>query len=286
MNDYVEARIDLADTTAVPSEIQTDVMAALLADTGFESFVPDRDGLTAYAPVKAFDEEAARSALDQCGYSYAWQHKTIEGRDWNQEWERNYFQPIVIDDRCVIHSSFHTDIPPCDYDITIDPKMAFGTGHHATTWMMAHRLLGMPLEGKKLLDMGTGTAVLAMIAAMRGASPVIGVEIDEFAAVNARENVALNHLADIRIILGDAAAIKGIKDVDVLLANINRNVILADMQSYVATLRSGATVLLSGFYEDDAPLVLETAGPLGLLPAEDAMITRDKWCCLKLIYRP
>lgn len=280
MNDYIEARIDVAQC----DEIKTDVLAALLGEVGFESFVPDAEGLTAYAPVAAFTAQALEEAVGRSGYQTRCSHKLVPGQDWNAEWERNYFQPIVIDGQCVVHSSFHTGIPPCPLDIVIDPKMAFGTGHHATTWLMVHNILQLDLRGKSVLDMGTGTAILAIVAAMRGAGKVVGVEIDEFAAVNARENVALNGHPEITVVNADASALEGIRGVDLFLANINRNVILADLPAYAATLNPGAAMLLSGFYEKDAPMLLEAARGLGL--DLEARTVRDGWCCLKLRYRP
>lgn len=280
MNDYVEYRIDLEP---MPGEDATDLLAALLGEVGFESFVPDERGLTAYAPVKLFDAEATAAALADFPFDARMHisHKVIEGQDWNSEWEKNYFQPIVVGDRCVVHSSFHTDIPKVEYDIVIDPKMAFGTGHHATTSLMLDRLLGMDLEGKSLIDMGTGTGILAILAAMRGARPVTGIEIDPFAQVNAVENVALNGHPEITMIAGDASALETLKPADVFLANINRNVILADIKSYVSALKNGGVIFLSGFYTEDIPMLVQAAEKCGL--RSDGYTFRDNWACLKLL---
>lgn len=282
MNDYYELRIDLHQA----SEDATDYLAGLLADEGYESFVPDDRGLTAYVPADAFSEEAVRRVVDELApitTADSVSHKLVEGRDWNQEWERNYFQPIVIAGRCVVHSSFHTDIPEAEYDIVIDPKMAFGTGHHATTTLILTRLLNMDLAGKSLIDMGTGTGILAILASMRGASPVTGIEIDSFAYANAVDNIALNGQSAIRLINGDASALEDVEPADVFVANINRNVITADIDRYVRRLKAGGTMLLSGFYEHDIPVVLEAAAPLGLTEAARSVSTEgDPWCCLVL----
>lgn len=280
MNDYVELRIDLEP---MPGEDATDLLAALLGETGFESFVPDDNGLTAYAPVALFDEEAVKQSLEDFPFDCRMNltHKVIEGRDWNSEWEKNYFQPIVVGDRCVVHSSFHKDIPRVEYDIVIDPKMAFGTGHHATTSLMLMRLLDMDLQGKAVIDMGTGTGILALLAAMRGANPVTGIEIDPFAQVNACENVALNGHPEIKVIPGDASALAGVDPADVFLANINRNVILADIPAYAAHLKPGGVMLLSGFYTEDIPMLIAAAEVQGL--RADGYTSRDNWACLKLI---
>lgn len=283
MNDYIELRFNIDPC----SETATDILAALLADAGCESFVPDDAGLTAYVDKRGYDsamiETAVASMPIKCEIK-AETPVTVEGRDWNEEWEKNYFKPIVIDNRCVIHSSFHTDIPVCDYDITIDPKMAFGTGHHATTSLIVEQLLSIDLNSKKFLDMGTGTGILAILAAMRGASPVTAIEIDPPAHANAVENVALNGHPEIDVLLGDASRLGGIGGVDVFVANINRNVITTDIADYSATLVPDAIVLLSGFYTEDIEIVVEAARKAGLTPSGHT--ERDNWACLRLKKHP
>ena len=263
MNDYVELRLDLEP---MPGSDATDLLAGMLGDIGFESFVPDDTGLTAYVSTSLWDESALDAALADFPFGCLINRKStvIEGRDWNEEWERNYFQPIVVGDRCVVHSSFHTDIPKAEYDIVIDPKMAFGTGHHATTSLILGQLLGMDLAGRSLIDMGTGTGILAILAAMRGASPVTAVEIDPFAHANAVENVAINGHPEINVVLGDASALAGVGPADVFVANINRNVITGDIAVYASHLRIGGVMLLSGFYTDDIPVVRASAEAVGL----------------------
>ena len=282
MNDYTEARIDFTPCT----EIMTDVMAAMLADAGYESFVPDDSGLTAYVRCELFDA----GVLEQIVGSFPIDTKIdvattdIEGRDWNAEWEKNYFQPIVAGNgRCVIHSSFHTGYPEAQYDITIDPKMAFGTGHHATTSLIIDRLLDMDLNGRRMVDMGTGTAILAILAAMRGAE-VTGVEIDPFAHANAIDNAALNGHPEIKLLPGDASVLADIKDVDLFVANINRNVIMADLPYYAATLADDAQVIFSGFYVEDVPVVVAAAEKCGLVAVNHT--ERYRWASLLLKKRP
>lgn len=264
MNDYIEARFDFEPCS---SDI-TDLAAAFLADAGFESFLPDDRGLTAYIR----EADAAGVDYDEVfsGFPYEVRRtvttKRIEGQDWNHEWEKNYFKPIIIDGECVIHSSFHTDVPACRYDIVIDPKMAFGTGHHATTTLMMRRLLARNLTGKTVVDMGTGTGILAIMAAMRGAAQVTGVEIDPAAFANAQENVRLNNRPAIRLIEGDASSLAAFPaaGADLFLANINRNIVLNDMDAYSLTLRKGGELVLSGFYVEDIAMVRERAESLGL----------------------
>ncbi len=278
MNDYVEVRLDVTPC----DEMHTDVLAALLAEAGFESFVPDETGLTAYIKAEIFSDDKLAEVISDFPFECDIKPKAtvVEGQDWNKEWEKNYFQPIVIDDKCVIHSSFHKDIPECRYDIVIDPKMAFGTGHHSTTSLILRQLLSMNLQGRNVVDMGTGTGILAILAAMRGAKRIDAIEIDEFAYTNACENLRLNNAELVDIHLGDAALLSNIKDVDLFIANINRNIITSDLPAYVSTLAPGATMLLSGFYESDIPVILETATPLGLEYLSHSV--DNNWTCLKL----
>ncbi|MBD5243438.1 MAG: 50S ribosomal protein L11 methyltransferase [Barnesiella sp.] len=278
MNDYVEVRYNLEPC----DETMTDVLAALLAEEGFESFVPDDNGLTAYVKSELYTPEINRRVVEAFPFDsvITADATTIEGQDWNAEWEKHYFRPIVVDDKCVIHSSFHTDIPECPYDIVIDPKMAFGTGHHSTTSLILRQLLSLDLKGRKVVDVGTGTGILAILAAMRGATDVTGIEIDPFAFENAVENVRTNGHPEITMKLGDASCLEGITDADLLLANINRNVITADLPAYVRAVRMGGTVILSGFYIEDVEVVRPVAESLGLALCE---VTEDnRWACMKL----
>ncbi|MDE6489768.1 MAG: 50S ribosomal protein L11 methyltransferase [Muribaculaceae bacterium] len=279
MNDYIELRADIKPS----SETAADILAAFLADAGYESFVPDDNGLTAYIRKESFDPAALSSISAtfpmECVITFS--HDLVPGRDWNSEWEKHYFKPIVVGERCVIHSSFHTDIPKTEYDIVIDPKMAFGTGHHATTASVIEQLLTADLNGRCVIDMGTGTGILAILAAMRGATTITGIEIDPAAHANAIENVRLNGVDNrIDIVLGDASALQTAPEADIFIANINRNIITADLPRYVARLKPEGTMLLSGFYEEDVPVIMTTAAPLGLV--ETGRTVRDRWTCLKL----
>lgn len=278
MNDYVEVRIDMRPC----SEDATDLMAGLLADIGYESFVPDDSGLTAYVPAAAFDRTALTDAITSMPIELETTVKDtfVEGRDWNAEWERNYFKPIVVERRVVIHSSFHTDVPQAEHHIVIDPKMAFGTGHHATTSQVIKAMLQLDMRGARVIDMGTGTGILAILATMLGATDVTGIEIDEFAYVNAVENVALNGHPEIKLIHGDASALANLEPADVFIANINRNIITADIARYSQALRPGGTMLLSGFYVEDIPVIMAAAQPYGL--RETGYTDLERWVCLRL----
>lgn len=288
MNNYIEARIELgyvdANACCEPDlTTASDMLSAFLGEIGFESFVFENNVLTAYVRSEAFSSEAFAEVLDQLPLpqiTLSAETEEIEGRDWNHEWEKNYFQPIVVADRCVIHSTFHTDYPKCEYDIVIDPKMAFGTGHHATTSQIIAQLLEMDLTGKAVVDMGTGTGILAILAAMRGAAPVVAIEIDPAAEVNARENMALNHQAQIDLRLGDATMLEGCR-ADMFIANINRNIILNDLEAYAATLNRDAIMILSGFYESDIPMLQARAAAFGLEYVRHTT-QGDNWACLVL----
>lgn len=288
MNNYIEARIELgyvdANACCEPDlTTASDMLSAFLGEIGFESFVFENNVLTAYVRSEAFSSEAFAEVLDQLPLpqvTLSAETEEIEGRDWNHEWEKNYFQPIVVADRCVIHSTFHTDYPKCEYDIVIDPKMAFGTGHHATTSQIIAQLLEMDLIGKAVVDMGTGTGILAILAAMRGAAPIVAIEIDPAAEVNARENMALNHQAQIDLRLGDVTMLEGCR-ADVFIANINRNIILNDLEAYAATLNRDAIMILSGFYESDIPMLEARAAAFGLEYVRHTT-QGDNWACLVL----
>lgn len=285
MNDYKEVRFSVEP----PSADACDLLAAALADEGYESFVTADDGalLTAYVREPDFTPEAIARAIDEADApcAFTWEADTIEGRDWNSEWEKNYFQPIVIADRCVVHSSFHTDVPAADYDIVIDPKMAFGTGHHATTSQVIEAIFDAQVAGRRVVDMGTGSGILAILCAKLGAAAVTAVEIDEFAYTNALENFALNGCTDrVAAFLGDASVLDGMEaeSADVFIANINRNIITADIAAYSRVLRPGGRMILSGFYEADIPVVMAAAAPCGL--SEESHTTgKDSWCCLRLL---
>lgn len=262
MNDYYHIRFDLTPCT----EAECDILSALLCDAGFESFVPDEAGVSAYIKKELYSPEIVSDALASYEFNAEIQVKEelIPGQDWNSEWEKNYFQPILFENRCVVHSSFHKDYPKAEYDILIDPRMAFGTGHHETTSLMIERLLSNELQGKKVLDMGTGTGILAILAAMRGAQQVVGVEIDPPAYENALDNVKLNGVEMVEVRLGGVETVTEEAYFDMVLANINRNIILADIASYAKALKSGGMLVLSGFYVEDVDMIVTEASKHGL----------------------
>lgn len=279
MNDYKK----VAFCVSPMDEAQCDILAALLGEKGYESFEQEPTGINAYVSNELFDEGAITEALDEFEFSskITWRIENIEGKDWNEEWEKNYFTPMVIGDACVIHSSFHKGFPRLKYDIVIDPKMAFGTGHHETTSLMAEQILRENMKGKSVLDMGTGTGILAILASMHGAEKVVGIEIDEFAYKNAEENIRLNKTSNVAVRHGDASTLKEEKELfDYVLANINRNIITADIDKYAEVLRTGGKMQLSGFYVQDIPVIENVAKGCGLEPI--SYNEKKNWAMLML----
>lgn len=278
MNDYTKVKF----TVTPNEEIATDVLAALLADTGFESFVPEDDGLSAYVPQALYNADTVAGVVAGFplpGYEISHVSEFIEGEDWNAEWEKNYFQPIVLGEDCVIHSTFHKDVPKARYDILIDPKMAFGTGYHQTTCHMLRAILNSEMQGKSVLDMGCGTALLAILARKHGATDVVAIDIDEFAYENAKENVVLNGTPDIEVKLGGAEAIKESDSFDFVIANINRNILLMDIVNYVRAMHAGSQLFISGFYTDDMDILKEEAARHGLRYLDYA--EENRWAMMR-----
>jgi len=251
--DYYEVKFEIEPNT----EINHDVLAAFLAEIGFESFSENSNGIDAYIPEKLYDETEIKKCISGFPLENTQLNFTsslIETKDWNEEWEKNFFQPIIIDDRCVIHSSFHKDIPSLQYDIIIDPKMAFGTGHHETTSLMIAYMLETDIQNKSFLDMGCGTAVLAILSKMKCARSVVAIDIDEWAYNNAGENIRLNNTPDIDVRLGGAEML-GTETFDIIFANINRNILLNDIHVYSSCMKSGSQLFMSGFYTEDMEMI-------------------------------
>lgn len=259
--------LEVSFTVSPVSETANDIIAALAADLGFESFVESPQGTIGYVPINIYDEEALREALTDFPMpdtTITFTTCEMEDKNWNEEWEKHFFEPIVVDSRCVIHSTFHKDYPKADFDIIINPQMAFGTGHHQTTRLIISYLLDTDLKGKTVLDMGCGTSILAILASMRGAEKLTAIDIDEWCVNNSIDNLALNHINNIKVFQGDASSLANEGPFDVIIANINRNILLADMQYYVARMNQGGEIYFSGFYESDLPMIQAEAERLGL----------------------
>ena len=279
MNDFIKVAFSFEGG----EEFEADILTSLLADAGFDTF--DRDGviLNAYIPCDIFSEQSITDALaaypfsSQISYSVA----RIEGQDWNEEWEKNYFKPIRIGNDCLIRASFHEPEPGYTYTIIIDPKMAFGTGNHETTYLMISWMLEEPLVGKRLLDMGCGTAVLAILARMKGAEKVVAIDIDEWAYENALENIRLNHTEEIEVALGGAERIAAFAPFEVIFANINRNILLQDMHHYAEALQPGGQLFMSGFYVEDLPIIEAECQRNGL--RVEGYKERHNWVAVKVV---
>lgn len=270
---YIELDCRISNELETASEI----LAAELSQIGFESFLDTEYGLKAYVQLKDYDKEAVEELLKQEIYQHFGIEFTtteIEQQNWNDEWEKNYFDPIVIDDQCVVHSSFHTDIPSARYSILINPKMSFGTGHHETTSLMVSNMLEMDFAGKTVLDMGCGTGILGILASMKGAKQIMGIDIDEWVYDNVLENIGLNNIGNMEVKIGDATSIQG-QYYDIILANIIRNVLLEDISKYSLCLHKGARLVLSGFYLEDLPLIRQEAEKNGL--SYESHLEKNDW---------
>lgn len=258
-----------------------DLLAAELGKIGFESFERTEEGLTAFINQRSFNETDFSNLLN--GFEYAegirFESREIEQVNWNEEWEKHFFEPIIIGDECLIHSSFHKNLPVAKYDIVIDPKMSFGTGHHETTSLMIGEILQMDLHGKTVLDMGCGTAVLAILAAMKGAKHVTAIDIDTWCVENSIENIHKNNVPEIEVLLGDADSLSG-KSFHIIIANINRNILLNDIKKYAACLGAGDALYMSGFYVEDIPVIEQEAAKYHF--KLDSYKEKNNWTVVKM----
>ena len=261
----------------------SDMVAALAGEAGFETFEETETGLKGYVQQSLFSEEALCEALEDFpfeGVSVSYEKREAEDRDWNEQWEQEGFEPIEIEHRLVIHDGRH--LPEGDFPVAIeiDAKLAFGTGTHETTRMICATLLDTDLKNKRILDGGTGTGILSICALKLGASEAIGYDIDEWSVDNARHNAVINLVDDrFESILGDATILNNVEGCfDVVLANINRNILLADLPSFREKMASGAKLILSGFYSADSAMLIEKAASLGLRLL--AQKEDHDWACL------
>ena len=237
------------------SEQDSEIVVALLAQLGFDSFVDTSTGVIGYIPTIQFEDIDIKVFFKQLPLKSKifFTVKHIKSQNWNKEWEKN-FEPITVEKFCRVRAPFHEHIDGYQIEVVVEPKMAFGTGHHQTTWLMIHELFNTEIRGKEVLDMGCGTGILAIIAEKLGAKAVLAIDNDEWAFKNAIENVQVNKCNIIQVMQGDASLLPG-KQFDVILANINRNVLLNDIKFYRKSLKSGGTLLLSGFFDYDIPTI-------------------------------
>lgn len=266
------------DFTVFPTEMGAEILMAELAEVGFDSFEDTPTGIKAYIPKDSWNERILQDIylLSNPEFTISYQITEIEQVNWNEEWEKN-FSPIVVEDLCTVRANFHP-VPNTRYDIVITPKMSFGTGHHETTYMMLQQLLPLSLEGTKVLDMGCGTGILAIMAALRGARDITAIDIDPWCVENATENVQQNDCSFITIKEGDVSLIAG-EQYNLILANINRNILLSDIPAYTQALLPQGLLLVSGFYEEDLPAIKEKCQEVGLTYLSH--IERNRWVSAK-----
>ncbi len=268
------------DFKVSPTTPWTDILIAELGQVDFESFVETEAGVTAYIQKKDWKEGLLETVelLQSDKVSISYTQKEIKQVNWNEEWEKN-FSPILVDGICSVRAPFH-EKPDVKYDIVIEPKMSFGTGHHETTHMMIQHILKNEWTGKKVLDMGCGTAVLAILAEMKGARPIDAIDIDNWCYLNSIENAERNHCQHIRVYEGDASLLKG-KNYDSIIANINRNILLNDMVTYAGCLNPGSELYLSGFYTEDLEIIKTECNKHKLEFVEN--LKRNNWVAAKFI---
>jgi len=249
--------------TQPTSDIQHDMLVSMLADLGFDSFMDDDMGLKAYCSEDQRDDAAVEELLQMEAFHgiHLLSVEEMPDKDWNEVWEASY-QPVVVNERCRVRAPFHEPDPSFEFDLVIEPKMSFGTANHETTSQIIQLMLETDFQGKEVLDMGSGTAVLAILAKKLGAARTVAIDNDEWAYRNAFTNCELNGISDIEIVLGDASAIQG--EFDVVLANINRNILLRDMHHYVDAMRHQAHIFFSGFYTEDLESIKAEAANNGL----------------------
>ena len=264
------------------AEAYSDILSAILAEIGFESFIPSENGLTAYIQKDQADIEKLGKTINEFpiqGIYINYEILDAEYKDWNEVWEEEGFHPIIIDDRIVIHDVKHSDVPNLPYDIVISPKLAFGTGSHQTTRLILRELLRLDLKGKKVIDAGTGTGILSIMCIKKGASEVFAYDIDEWSVENTKDNLLLNAIHnEVRVELGDSSVLDKTDNADLILANINRNILLNDIESLALKLVAKGLLLISGFYTDDASLLIEAANKHGLQFVKKEC--DENWCML------
>lgn len=275
--------IECADELLQPAR---ELLSAAACEAGFEAFEDTDNGIAGYVQRPLYDKEALDAAIVDYmpeGTQVTYNIEEVPDQDWNQGWENQGFEPIGVSDHLVIYDAKHTDMSMFAGDdgvmrIFIEARNAFGTGTHQTTRMILRRLLGMDLTGKSVLDCGCGTGILGIVASRLGANRVLGYDIDEWSSENAKHNAALNGVDNLDVLLGDASVLDGVKEeFDVVIANINRNILLNDMTAFRSHLKTGGRLILSGFYETDVPMLEQAAQSNGLTIID--VVTDGEWAC-------
>lgn len=264
-----------------PLQPASDILIAELGEMGFESFVENDEGLIAYVQKDLFDSQALEEIylFKTKEHQISWSSKTVVQQNWNAEWEKS-FKPILVQDKCLVRAPFHEQ-QQVTYDIVIEPKMSFGTGHHETTFMMLSHILENDFKNKSVLDMGCGTGVLAILAEKCGATALEAIDIDNWCYINSIENVERNGCRSITVKEGDASLLGDTK-FDVILANINRNILLKDIPTYVSCLKKGGILFLSGFYLEDLEMISAKCGEFGLQFEKN--LEKNNWVAAKYVF--
>lgn len=269
--------IKVSDSADINSDIVREILVAELSVLNFESFVNYDDVLKAYVREDSFDEQAVKDLylFHNPNFQINIEFNCIEQQNWNAEWEKS-FEPIEVNGKCVVRAPFH-DKKEVEFDIVITPKMSFGTGHHETTYQMISQILNFDMKSMSVLDMGCGTGILAILAAMKGANSIIAIDIDEWAYYNAIENTLENKCGHIVVKHGGAELV-GNDSFDFIFANINLNILLNDMSAYANVMHSGSKIIFSGFYTSDIPLINEKAESLGMYSISKT--EKNRWAAL------
>ena len=268
------------DFIVSPLQPATEILIAELGYVGFDSFVESEKGVTAYIQKDKWNAFILDdiNILSSKEFEITFEFNEIEQTNWNEEWEKN-FEPIVVDNQVTVRAPFH-DKPTTKYDLVIEPKMSFGTGHHETTYMMIQHILKNDFKNKSVLDMGCGTGVLAILAEKVGANELDAIDIDNWSYVNSLENVERNNCEKVSVYEGDVKLLDG-NNYDIIIANINRNILLADIPRYTKCLNKNGTLFLSGFYKEDIQMI-ESKCNEDMLKLEE-IIERGQWVSLKFI---
>lgn len=256
------------------SEEYREILIAMLSELNFESFDETGEQLTGYIRGESVNPDEIREITSSLPFSVEFKDELVPDQNWNEIWEKNYFKPLLIGGRCLVRAPFHKDYQPAEFELVIEPKMAFGTGNHETTSLVAEQILNMDIDGKTVLDMGCGTGILGMLASQKGAKHVTAIDIDHWSYESTLENARINNILNLEAKLGDASLL-GNEIVDIIFANIHKNVILNDLPKYVKVLAKGGKILLSGFYKTDMPDVKEKAESLGL--QEIGFLEKNNW---------
>ena len=263
--DYIKVTFRTEDV----EEWANDLLASMLGEIGFESFEETSRGIVGYCPAHAFNEEAMKQTVTELPIAdtslIAYRIETIADQNWNAVWEQNGYEPIEVAGECIIHGSNKEISRDYKYDIIINPVQSFGSGYHETTRMILTYLLYMDITDKAVLDMGCGTGVLGILACLRGAGSLVAIDIDEWSWRNAIENIEANDIEGAEVIHGDASQLADFPNCfDIVLANINRNILLNDMETYISTMTDGAQLIMSGFYLEDLNMIRSKAESLSL----------------------